>query len=146
MLLFFKKLEGNDKLIAIVLDKLKKLNIYEHLNIIITSDHGMAAAKPDCKILVFDYIDENFIDMNKTIFGQVSHIYPKAGRVSGFIIFLDTFILNFYLLQEKDVYESLKKIDKIDVYFKKDIPEQYHFQNNKRIGNYSDHRYIINNK
>jgi predicted AlkP superfamily pyrophosphatase or phosphodiesterase len=74
-----------------MLNKLKKLNIIEHLNIIITSDHGMTSRKSNCKINASDFLNMSLIDVQKSIFGQISHIYPKTGFVRS------TFILNrFY--------------------------------------------------
>ena len=76
-----KQLEEDDKLIGMMIDKFKSLKIYDHINIIITSDHGMTSAKQNCKINAFEYLDKNLLDLNRTIFGQISHIYPKPGFV-----------------------------------------------------------------
>jgi predicted AlkP superfamily pyrophosphatase or phosphodiesterase len=69
-----------------MLNKLKKLNIYEHLNIIITSDHGMTSRKSNCEINASDFLNMSLIDVQKSIFGQISHIYPKTGFVKSTFI------------------------------------------------------------
>lgn len=78
----YEQLEENDRLIGMMLDNLKKFKIYEHINIIITSDHGMTSKKPNCEINASMFLNMSLIEIeNKTIFGQVSHIYPKPGWV-----------------------------------------------------------------
>ena len=67
-----------------MLDKLKQLNIYEHINIILTSDHGMASKKSNCEINASELLNMSLIEVQKSIFGQISHIYPKTGFVKLF--------------------------------------------------------------
>lgn len=71
-----------DELIGTLITKLKALNLYNNINIIIVSDHGMATFKEDNAILLKNYVSEDYIDKNKTIFGIISHIHPKHGHVS----------------------------------------------------------------
>lgn len=70
-----------DRLVGQMVNKLKSLKIFDLINIIITSDHGMTYAKPNCSINVFDYLDRGLIEPNKTIWGIISHVYPKPGNV-----------------------------------------------------------------
>ena len=59
---------------------LERENLFNQINIIIISDHGMANLKNDYKIYIEDLIDINLIDMNKTVLGVVSLIYPKPNE------------------------------------------------------------------
>ncbi len=43
------------------------------------SDHGMATIKNQSDLIQLDdYVDINLIDKNKTMFGEVSHIFPLS--------------------------------------------------------------------
>ena len=39
----------------------------------------------------------------------------------------------FFIMKAEVVFDQLKKIENIDVYYKNDVPREYHFSNHKRI-------------
>ena len=78
-----------DNLMGYLFDLLKRECFFDKINIIIISDHGMANLNDDFKIYIEDLIDTNLIDMNKTVLGVVSLIYPKKNEeVTKLIIIL----------------------------------------------------------
>lgn len=110
-----KKIIEMDRYFGLLIEKLSKANVYNDLNIIIVSDHGIAQTNIENNILLFDYVDEGKIDMNKTVeYETLLNIYPTPGN-------------------EEVVYESLKKIQNTQVYYKHEIPKEYHYSNNDRI-------------
>lgn len=39
-----------------------------------------------------------------------------------------------FAAKDEEVYEKLKKVPNLSVYWKKDIPREYHYSYNRRIG------------
>ena len=64
-----------------LISQLKQAGVYDYLNIVIVSDHGMMQFKPDNAIMVQNYLNISSIDLNRSIFGIVSNIYPVQGLV-----------------------------------------------------------------
>jgi hypothetical protein len=85
------------------------------MNIIILSDHGMSnsVAPPT---LVQNFANLSLIDTKKSIFNYVSNIFPSPGT------------------NLNDLYTSLSKLPNTSVYLKQNVPGQYHYSNNDRIG------------
>ena len=108
------KIELIDKVIGYLLNKLKENNLLSKLNVIVTSDHGMAEMKQT--IIINKYIDMKLIDSKKTLYGIVANIYPANDTV------------------KQKLYDSLKSIENLSVYFKEDVPERLHYTRNERIG------------
>ena len=113
-LALFKKVKELDDVLGYLKQKLEKINILDEINIIITSDHGMTK-----KVKYGAYIHLNEVislDLCR-FYGSpiVKHVYPVPGK-------------------EQEVYDTLKKVEHIKVYWKKDIPDDYHYRNNRRIG------------
>jgi hypothetical protein len=67
-------------------------------------------------IRIKNYTDLALIDMNKSVFSEVSHIYPKNDSV------LQT------------LFDKLKVAKNLTAYFKAAVPEEFHYRNNRRIG------------
>ncbi|XP_024413527.2 bis(5'-adenosyl)-triphosphatase ENPP4 isoform X1 [Desmodus rotundus] len=101
-----------DDLIGELIYKLKILGLWEHLNVIITSDHGMTQCSKDRLInldLCVDPSDYTLIDLS-----PVAAILPKRNRT--------------------EVYNKLKNCSShMSVYLKEDIPARFHYQHNDRI-------------
>lgn len=104
-----------DGVLGYVIKGLRDNRLLDRLNVIIVSDHGMAQAK-GAPVLVQKYVDLNLIDTNKSIFNYVSNIFAKSPN------------------QLATLYDALSKLPNTTVYYKKDIPEEYHYRNNDRIG------------
>ena len=104
-----------DGIVGYILDSLEKNNLLSNMNVILVSDHGMATtlSKP---FLIQDYVDQNLIDFNRTVLNYVSNIYPKD------------------MSQLSQLYGALHKLPNTTIYYKKDVPAEYHFSNSDRIG------------
>jgi predicted AlkP superfamily pyrophosphatase or phosphodiesterase len=72
-----------DRYFGLLIEKLNNANVYNDLNIIIVSDHGIAQTNIENNILLFDYVDEEKIDMNKTVeYETLLNIHPTPGNVN----------------------------------------------------------------
>jgi ectonucleotide pyrophosphatase/phosphodiesterase family protein 5 len=114
-----------------LITKLKTANVYEKINIVIVSDHGMTNFKSDNLILIQNYLNGSTIASDKTVYGIVSNIHPIPGAVS--IIFNFQFLYRHLNLKETYVYERLKAIPNLDVFWKNEVPIEYNYRNNRRI-------------
>ncbi|KAM7137221.1 bis(5'-adenosyl)-triphosphatase ENPP4 isoform 1-T4 [Molossus nigricans] len=105
-------LKDIDDLIGDLVYKLKTLGLWEDLNVIITSDHGMTQCSKDRLInldLCINQSDYSVIDLT-----PVAAILPKRNRT--------------------EVYNKLKNCSShMNVYLKEDIPARFHYQHNDRI-------------
>ncbi|XP_077018081.1 bis(5'-adenosyl)-triphosphatase ENPP4 [Tamandua tetradactyla] len=101
-----------DKHIGDLVHKLKMLGLWENLNVIITSDHGMTQCSKDRLInldLCIDHSVYTLIDLT-----PVAAILPKINRT--------------------EVYNKLKTCSShMTVYLKEDIPARFYYQHNDRI-------------
>lgn len=102
-----------DGLIGYLLDEIERTGTGEDLNILITSDHGMADLSPDRVILLDDII--NMDDVTVIDWTPVAMIQPDSGA-------------------KERVYEQLSEAENhFRVYRKEDIPEEYHVKNHIRV-------------
>ncbi|XP_078483545.1 ectonucleotide pyrophosphatase/phosphodiesterase family member 5-like [Ciona intestinalis] len=110
-----KRIEQCDKIIGYLIQKLIENNLYDKVNIIITSDHGMAELNQTETIPLFSYVNDTMAD-HIINYGTGAAIWPKPG-------YLDT------------VYKSLMKMDpeQVFVWKKSEIPDNYHYKHNIRI-------------
>lgn len=106
------KVKFADELLNYFNKRLESLNC--EFNLIVLSDHGMVNVT-DTKIILEDYIDlKNDVDVISHT-GTLSGIIPKSGKI-------------------EDVYNKLKNAHpNMTVYLKDDIPERFHYKNNRRI-------------
>ncbi len=101
---------------------IKKLGLEDRVDIIIVSDHGMAATDKSRMIYLDDYMgfDEVFIPRFESKFGAgvgpFLHIFVENGDIEG-------------------VYKKLKgKNPHMKVYKREDIPKNWHLDNFDRVG------------
>jgi predicted AlkP superfamily pyrophosphatase or phosphodiesterase len=95
---------------------LRSRNIYEKVNIIIVSDHGMAPVAPTDVVILDDYFPAN--EAEHIVWGgEVTNIFPKVGA-------------------EKMLFEAIKndQFQHARCYRKQDIPARFHYQKSRRIG------------
>ena len=90
---------------------------YRHLlhlqvNLILTSDHGMAEVNSSKVIFLDDYVLPDTYTLVDD--GVNAFIIPHEG-------------------EKQKVYQNLTKVPNINVFYKKDIPEFWHYRNNRRI-------------
>lgn len=92
---------------------LDRRTIADHVNIVVVSDHGMAAVANNRVIVLDDYIslaDVDVVDINPTI-----GLFPKAGR-------------------EDAVYRALANAHpRLKVYRRDTTPEHWHYRDHPRI-------------
>ena len=67
-----------DQVLGYLINRMKEEQIFDKINIIIVSDHGMAQMETKSIILVSQYVKNytSVINSSKTIYGIVSNIYP----------------------------------------------------------------------
>jgi len=102
-----------DQIVGYLREQLQNAGLWNRLNIIITSDHGMTELSGKKIIEVDDIIDMD--NIKREIWGPLAMLQPKEGK-------------------EQDVYNTLKKNENHHrVYKKENIPERYHLKNNRRV-------------
>lgn len=105
-----------DAAVGRFIDGLKARGIYEQVNIIVVSDHGMATVNPSHVTLLDDYFDVGKAE--RILWGaQLTHIFPKAG-------------------EEQTIYRSLKEKRPAHTrcYLRREIPARFHYRDSLRIG------------
>ncbi|XP_070541284.1 ectonucleotide pyrophosphatase/phosphodiesterase family member 5-like [Ptychodera flava] len=103
-----------DELLGYLAERFTEAGIYDSVNIIITADHGMAETPTSNNLDLYDYVDPGDVKL-VTEFGPVMNILPVENKIM-------------------DVYNSLNgKHPNLTVYLKEDIPEHWHYRNNRRI-------------
>ncbi|XP_076016347.1 ectonucleotide pyrophosphatase/phosphodiesterase family member 5 [Genypterus blacodes] len=104
---------GIDDKLGFLRNELKKAGLYEKVNLIVTSDHGMMQLSPE-KIVELDaYVSRKlytWVDKSPVV-----GILPKEGKL-------------------EEVYSKLVDANPhMTVYKKEDIPEHFHYKHNARI-------------
>ncbi|XP_066279729.1 ectonucleotide pyrophosphatase/phosphodiesterase family member 5-like [Branchiostoma lanceolatum] len=110
-----RALEMLDRTVEYLIELLQSAGLFERMNVIITSDHGMAETSRDRVIELDRYLDPStYLWVDTT---PVTAIWPLEHGVDREYIFaaLD------------DAHPNLQ------VYYKEDIPAQYHYRHNRRI-------------
>lgn len=105
-----------DTAIGRLIDGLKARSIYEQVNIIIVSDHGMATVNPLHVTLLDNHFDVK--KAGRILWGpQLTQIFPKAG-------------------EEQTLYRALKgrRPGHVRCYRKREIPARFHYRDSRRIG------------
>ncbi|MFY9226622.1 MAG: nucleotide pyrophosphatase/phosphodiesterase family protein [Blastocatellia bacterium] len=92
---------------------LKAREIFEQVNLIVVSDHGMAALSEDRAIYLDDYIDLSKIKVVQE--SPLAWVWPKEDELT-------------------EVHQKLAKAHpNLKAYLKDELPEKYHYRNNPRI-------------
>jgi predicted AlkP superfamily pyrophosphatase or phosphodiesterase len=105
-----------DRDLTRLVDGLKSRKLFERINIIIVSDHGMARIDSSRVILLDDYFDQEQADA--VVWNGASvNIFPKPGM-------------------EQAIYSALKSKAPpyVKVYRKQDAPSRFHYGKSRRIG------------
>jgi predicted AlkP superfamily pyrophosphatase or phosphodiesterase len=105
-----------DKALSRLVDGLKSRGIFERVNIIIVSDHGMASIDPSHVVLLDDYFDQN--QAEAVVWGAaLVSIFPKPDM-------------------DQAIYSTLKSkaLPHVTVYRKQDIPARFRYSGSERIG------------
>lgn len=108
-----RSVEQADSLLGYLLDGIEAHNLAGQLNLIITSDHGMAELSSEKVILLDELIDLDAVEVID--WTPVAMIQPEEGAT-------------------EDVYEALKENENhYEVYLKDEVPDHYHFSDHYRI-------------
>jgi len=109
------EIQNADNITGYLINKLIEAKLYDKVNIIITSDHGMANVPNKNYINMTAIVDPKLYKFYGS--SPVWSILPNPGK-------------------EDEVYNGFLKASKTSdfkVYKKADIPEVYHYKNNRRI-------------
>ena len=110
-----RAIEEVDNSIGRLINGLKQRRIYDQTNIIIVSDHGMAAVKPTDVVLLDKYFQTK--RAKKVIWGpELTQIFPKEGESA---VIADEL--------------ANGKVKHAQCYLKQEIPARFRYQNNRRI-------------
>lgn len=102
-----------DRTLGYLISELDRIGMWPKVNIIITSDHGMAEVSNE-KVIVIDEII-NLDDVEIYDWSPVAMIQPNEGKT-------------------EDVYNALKMAENnYSVYMKADIPEAFRIKNHHRV-------------
>jgi len=126
-----EKLHYINEILGYLIEQLKRYDLFDNLNLIVTSDHGMDTISNKTAIFLDSYIDTNLFDA-----------YGSRACYS-------LFVKNGSDIEY--VYKTLKNVKNIDVYKKQEIPENLHYKNNARIGDlivvtHIGHAVYVNNQ
>lgn len=106
-------IQGLDTDIGRLISGLKKRDLLEKVNLIITSDHGMTTIERDKTIFLDDYI--SLSDIALVTWSPVTAIVPNQGM-------------------EDSIYNALKGANPhFSIYRKDETPEHWHYRNHRRI-------------
>ena len=109
-------LQKVDQMIALLVEELQRNNLHEEVNIVLTGAHGFAEITAD------------------KVFDITQYLPDKSDHV----LIGHSPVLNIFHSENQDlnIYASLSKgpRDLYDLYIHKDIPEDYHYKHNDRVG------------
>lgn len=106
-------IEYIDGVIGMLISGLRERNILDNVNLIIVSDHGMAATAPERVIFLDDYVKLD--DVQVIDWSPILALNPKEGK-------------------EQEVYSKLKDAHpNLKVYRRQEIPERFCYGKNSKI-------------
>jgi predicted AlkP superfamily pyrophosphatase or phosphodiesterase len=105
-----------DGALSRMVDGLKSRGLFERVNLIIVSDHGMARLDPRQAVMLDDYFDTKQAELVLWN-GEMVQIFARPGM-------------------EQAIYSTLKSESPphVTVYRKQDIPARFHYRKSRRIG------------
>jgi predicted AlkP superfamily pyrophosphatase or phosphodiesterase len=104
----------SDRLLGYLKNQLRNRGLWDQMNVIVLSDHGMTDLSADKTIRLDEIIDLNSVE--QIIWDPMTMIWPKEGA-------------------GEQVYKALKdNEDHYQVYKKEELPERYHLKNHRRVG------------
>lgn len=104
-----------DSILGYIIEKLNNHSLWSSVHLIVTSDHGMTDVDLHNRTIdLAQYVDLSAIRRMSTSSGPISSIEPAPGR-------------------EDDLFKNLSAIPHLRAFKKQDIPEKWHYKNNRRI-------------
>ncbi|XP_013401538.1 ectonucleotide pyrophosphatase/phosphodiesterase family member 7 [Lingula anatina] len=110
-----QQITNADETLGRLLDKIEASQLSNKVNIIVTSDHGMANIYRDKKVQLYDFINPDDVTYIVANYGPLAMILPREGRLEPVL----------QLLQNASVH--------MKVYRKENVPNRLHFSSNNRI-------------
>lgn len=108
-----QKVEELDRVLNHFFNEARKLDIFDKIDFIVLSDHGMATYAPEKYVNLNEYLPRDSFDY---IFeGVPTLLYPKKSYT-------------------ETAYDILKKVPHVTVWKKEEIPAEYVYGSNLRIG------------
>lgn len=109
----FQKIEQLDSIVGQFFSKARQLDIFDKIDFIVLSDHGMATCLPEKFVNLYDYLPRDSFDY--VFDGVPTLLYPKPTYTDS-------------------AYAILKRVPNITVWKKNEIPDKYVYGKNPRIG------------
>ncbi|MGB5014985.1 MAG: ectonucleotide pyrophosphatase/phosphodiesterase, partial [Pyrinomonadaceae bacterium] len=106
-----KKVDGD---IARLVDGLTKRKIGNKVNVIITSDHGMANVTAGNLVYMYRELREEWMERDPITTGEIWQIFPKPEKTD-------------------EMMEALAKIENTTCWKKSDLPERFHYKQGVRV-------------
>jgi predicted AlkP superfamily pyrophosphatase or phosphodiesterase len=103
-----------DSAMGMLLDGLRERHLDDHVNVIVVSDHGMAATSPDSVVALDDYVEFDLL-ANVVSGNPLCGLWPRPGM-------------------EDSVYRELHgRNPHLMVWRRDEIPERFHYRGSRRI-------------
>lgn len=103
-----------DAMIGRLIEGLRARKVFGKVNLIITSDHGMATVNQNNAVILDELFDTNLAERILWTY-EIVQIFPKEGK-------------------EEEIYKTLKaKLTHAKIYRKAEIPKRFHYNNSSRI-------------
>ena len=108
-----KQIQRMDGIIGTIMEKAGKLSIADKLNVLVVSDHGMTDVHPEQTIDLSAYT--NLSGVTTTGAGPTVFLSADSRK------------------RLTSVYNELQQLPNAQVYWKRDIPERWHYRDHERI-------------
>jgi predicted AlkP superfamily pyrophosphatase or phosphodiesterase len=106
-------LEGVDTALARLVAGLEARSLLDRTDLIVTTDHGMAALDPERIVFLDEYVDLD-ADVERVTWGAVTGLWPAPGRADA-------------------VVRALRERAHFQAWHREDVPERFHFRGHRRI-------------
>ncbi|KAL5014928.1 hypothetical protein ScPMuIL_009198 [Solemya velum] len=109
-----EKVKEMDILLGYIVTKLQENNLADKVNVMVTSDHGMTELDVRNRVIDLNQIVNMSLIKRTAARDIVTHITPKDGQL-------------------ENVYNALRLQSNMTVYHRKDLPDRWHYKNNRRV-------------
>ena len=107
------QIQRMDGIIGTIMEKAGKLSIADKLNVLVVSDHGMTEVHPEQTIDLSAYTDLS--DITTAGAGPTVFLSAESSK------------------RLTSVYNDLQQLPNAKIYWKRDIPERWHYRDHERI-------------
>lgn len=108
------KVKEMDNLLGYIVQQFDAKHLWESVNVIVTSDHGMTEIDVENKhIDLLNYVDGHAI-LESPALGPTTNLHVATGMID-------------------DVVKNLSNVEHLQVYRREDVPEYWHYRKHRRI-------------